>query len=106
MEQLPEVDVRATLQAIPDEARIAVYLVDVEGFRYQDIAEIMGTPVGTVMSQLRRGRRWLHAQLSCYALARGLLSKPTGTSGGGPAPSPEPDRTLWSKQVQAGGGSR
>jgi RNA polymerase sigma-70 factor, ECF subfamily len=106
MEQLPEVDVRVTLEAIPDDARIAIYLADVEGFRYQDIAEIMGTPIGTVLSQLRRGRRWLRAQLSSYALARGLLSKPTGTSGGGPAPSPEPDRTLRSKQVQAGGGSR
>jgi RNA polymerase sigma-70 factor (ECF subfamily) len=105
MEQLPEVDVRA-LEAIPDDARIAIYLTDVEGFRYRDIAEIMGTPIGTVMSRLRRGRRWLHAQVSSYALARGLLLKPTATSGGGPTPSPEPDRTLRSKQVQVGGGSQ
>lgn len=60
------------LSAIPEDFRIAVYLADVEGFSYKEIADIMGTPVGTVMSRLHRGRSLLRASLADYAAERGF----------------------------------
>ena len=57
-------DVRAALAALPAPFRLAVYLADVEGFAYREIAEVMDTPVGTVMSRLHRGRAALRAALA------------------------------------------
>jgi RNA polymerase sigma-70 factor (ECF subfamily) len=79
IDHLPDSAVKDALQAIPEDFRLAVYFADVEGFSYQEIADIMKTPVGTVMSRLHRGRRMLRESLSDYARDRGIVApSPTG----------------------------
>jgi RNA polymerase sigma-70 factor, ECF subfamily len=72
LENLPDTDVKEALQQLAPDFRLAVYLADVEGFSYKEIAEIMGTPIGTVMSRLNRGRTQLRNLLSDYARGRGV----------------------------------
>ncbi len=72
LEHLPDSDIKDALQQLPPDFRLAVYLADVEGFAYKEIAEIMGTPIGTVMSRLNRGRTQLRSLLADYARDRGI----------------------------------
>jgi RNA polymerase sigma-70 factor (ECF subfamily) len=66
-------EVQAALQKVPVDFRTVVQLSDIDGFSYKEIADIVGIPVGTVMSRLFRGRRVLQEQLFDYAVEQGVL---------------------------------
>jgi RNA polymerase sigma-70 factor (ECF subfamily) len=74
MDAIGDMDIRDALAQLPEDFRMAVYLSDVEGFAYKEIADIMDTPVGTVMSRLHRGRKMLREMLADYATDRGIVN--------------------------------
>jgi RNA polymerase sigma-70 factor, ECF subfamily len=80
LERLTDDEVKDALAALPEQFRMAVYLADVEGFSYAEIAQIMDSPIGTVMSRLHRGRAALQRALYDYAAGRGLV--PAGERAG------------------------
>jgi len=72
LRRIPDEEVLEALQSLPDEYREAVLLRDVDGLSYREIAEVVGRPIGTVMSRLSRGRSLLQEKLFSYARDRGL----------------------------------
>jgi RNA polymerase sigma-70 factor (ECF subfamily) len=84
LDTVTDTEVKAALDALPEQFRVAVLLADVEGFSYKEIAEMLDIPIGTVMSRLHRGRKALQRTLADYALDRGLVpasnAEPTSTN--------------------------
>ena len=71
LDRLADSEILRALRDLPEEFRVAVYLADIEGYAYKEIAEIMGTPIGTVMSRLHRGRGRLRDKLPAYGPGKG-----------------------------------
>ncbi|CAA9255515.1 MAG: RNA polymerase ECF-type sigma factor [uncultured Acidimicrobiales bacterium] len=84
MDLFSEAEVKAAVDALPEQFRMAVLLADVEGFSYKEIASILEIPIGTVMSRLHRGRKNLQKALFEFATNQGLLT-------GDPDDPDEPD---------------
>ncbi|QRV02484.1 sigma-70 family RNA polymerase sigma factor [Arcanobacterium phocisimile] len=75
LERLPDSEIKEALEQLSDDRRTVVYLADIEGFSYQEIADIVGVPIGTVMSRLHRGRTQLREILRDYARELGYKVK-------------------------------
>jgi RNA polymerase sigma-70 factor (ECF subfamily) len=83
-----EREIGAALDAIPEEFRLVVVLADVEELSYREIADMVGCPIGTVMSRLHRGRRLLKGRLIEQARAMGLVVDEIAPAPGTPAEKP------------------
>jgi RNA polymerase sigma-70 factor (ECF subfamily) len=85
LDHIPDAELTGALQQLPDTFRLAVYLADVEGFGYREIAAIMRCPIGTVMSRLHRGRSQLRELLSN---GKGQAAKAPAAARGAPMARP------------------
>ena len=74
LERITEHEVKAAIEALPEQYRLPVYLADVEGFSYKEIAEMLDIPIGTVMSRLHRGRKGLEKRLHDFVTNRNLIT--------------------------------
>jgi len=72
LDRLSDSEILGALRDLPEDFRMAIYLADIEGYPYREVAEMMGTPIGTVMSRLHRGRGRLREKLAKYAPKQGL----------------------------------
>ncbi|MEC3895353.1 MULTISPECIES: sigma-70 family RNA polymerase sigma factor [Nocardiopsis] len=72
LDHLPDSDIKQALARLPEEFQEVIYLVDIEGYAYKEVAARMGTPLGTVMSRLHRARRQLREMLADYGRERGM----------------------------------
>ena len=82
LELLPDTEISEALNQLGDDYRMVVYYADVEGLPYKEIAEIMETPIGTVMSRLHRGRKKLREALKEVAEERGFRTTKTEAKNG------------------------
>ncbi|HEX9546870.1 MAG TPA: sigma-70 family RNA polymerase sigma factor, partial [Acidimicrobiales bacterium] len=74
LDSFTDAEVKNALESLPEQFRLAVLLADVEGFSYKEIADIVGVPIGTVMSRLHRGRKALQKALLDFGMTRGLVA--------------------------------
>ncbi len=89
LRSLLEKEIVKALDELPEEFRLAVVLSDVEELSYREIADIMGCPIGTVMSRLHRGRRLLKRRLYEHARAFGIIGPEEAVGGAGDAKAKE-----------------
>ena len=73
--QLLDDEISKALESLPEDFRTVVILCDIEGLTYEEIAEFVQCPVGTVRSRLHRGRKLLHTALFEYARQRGFIDR-------------------------------
>jgi len=85
LERISDSEVKAAIEDLPEQFRLPVYLADVEGFAYKEIAEMLDIPIGTVMSRLHRGRKGLQKRLHDFVVDHRLIatSSTSTTSGDG-----------------------
>ena len=72
-------DAEAAIDDLPEQFRLPVYLADVEGFAYKEIAEMLDIPIGTVMSRLHRGRKGLEKRLHDFVTEQHLITTEAGS---------------------------
>ena len=72
LKQMPDSEISEAMNDLPEDYRMVEYYSDVVGLAYKEIAEVMGTPLGTVMSRLHRGRKLLRAALKDVAREKGI----------------------------------
>lgn len=84
LHSLLEAPLLSAIDELPAEFKMTVQLADIEELSYREIAESMSCPIGTVMSRLHRGRRWLRARLMREAEALGLVEEPAATAASAP----------------------
>jgi RNA polymerase sigma-70 factor (ECF subfamily) len=82
LDRLIDPNIQAALHVLPTEQRVTIYLCDVEGFTYQETADITGVTTGTVGSRIYRARHHLRRLLQDYAGEQGLVPKRTTRSHG------------------------
>jgi RNA polymerase sigma-70 factor (ECF subfamily) len=75
LDNMPATVIRNAMDQLPEEFRMVVYYAVVEGLPYAEIAEVMETPVGTVMSRLHRGKKMLRTLLHEYAEQEGYKTE-------------------------------
>jgi RNA polymerase sigma-70 factor (ECF subfamily) len=80
LEQIVDTEVKDALGELPEKFRTVV-LLDVEGFSYKEIAEMLDIPIGTVMSRLHRGRKFLQKRLYDHAQGHGIAALRTPQKG-------------------------
>jgi RNA polymerase sigma-70 factor (ECF subfamily) len=76
--KLMDGDIENALKELPEEFRTAIVLVNIQELTYEEAAQVMGCPVGTIRSRVSRGRRMLQVALRDYALERGLIEARVG----------------------------
>jgi RNA polymerase sigma-70 factor, ECF subfamily len=74
-QHLTDEEILQALETLPEQFRAVVLLTDVEEFSYKEVAELLQTPIGTVMSRLHRGRRLLRQHLTEYARKFGIAAE-------------------------------
>jgi RNA polymerase sigma-70 factor (ECF subfamily) len=74
LERISDCEVKAAIESLPEQYRLPVYLADVEGFAYKEIAEMLDIPIGTVMSRLHRGRKGLEKRLHDFVVEQRLIT--------------------------------
>jgi RNA polymerase sigma-70 factor, ECF subfamily len=90
-------DLERALEDLPEDFRLVLILSDIEGFSYKEIADIIGCPIGTVMSRLHRGRKLLQRDLVDYAVEAGLGTRQSADAG-----EVEPANILAYRQIKRG----